>query len=581
MRIDRLDLVNFLGHAHWSYRCPVSDTAVFFTGPHGSGKTSVAHAISVALVGTARGVTRKDRYQLGRGQDGFTVRLQGEHAGANIVATAAPTSQSPGTQALQRALGATPTLLLCLLDWSAWASLDGEKRRRMLLELSEAKLSDNPKLPAELNLVRRSGGVAAALRKATESRLALMRTLKEFADVSPPDPAVTFRGKVYSMAAMDRAGLTTKLRGAKDASRKALRRLMDASSLEKSSGDRLAELQLRASDVPSLRARQTELASEFDAASSAAAARLATSRDLGSKRAVLRAEHSAMRVVTGKVKCDRCGASGCECFAGWRGEAVDMERELGKELENVGQLYAAAAAEAEDLQGAVAKIGSSRRDVTLQLEAAQVAEREAARLGAARDAATEQGLDPDSAQVEVDALAERVSAMEQALVAFDRWAAASEVYADQQARLDRIRVDHDLYVQAEALLKLELRDGGGDAVVLIGERAARYASIWQRGELTLDDDVLPRLAGRPYGLLSRAEQYMASLAVVAALAHVSGVRFCIFDDADMLTKNMRKVLAGWLAGPLAVDLDQVICFGASDVPTSAQIGTLAVRPLVA
>ncbi len=565
MKFSDIALKNFIGQQDFehSFTKPVT----VFTGPHGTGKTSIVQAMSIILTGTARGVSRKDRGALARGEDAFRITGTISHEEESWACSAAMTTQAPNTSELQRHLGPV-ALLKCLCDWREWERLDKAGKLKMLYAIGGGRLQSNPKLHPDMDARRRSHGPASALAKATENRRQYQRTIAEVGALVKPGSTAVVNGKDVDLRAFTREKILARERDLKKEHRKWLSEMVDASSLEKTSQEKLAELEAKAVELPKLQAAERELTDQVKKRSLAYEKIASQIMDHRAELKALSARSKAIQDASVLCDCPIQHQEGCTATGGkeamidsllLEGEGIKAELE---KLESDGEL----------IQKELSKEQGELRGTKLRLSASEVAEREATRLRAARDEAKARGLDPDAASVKADAAAARASECGHLLRAFDAWIMRSEQYQEHKKKVSIWESEVERWAEQEQLLREELESGGGDSLGLFKARAERYAVAWGKGELSLDDDLMPGLAGRPFGLLSRAEQYIALLCVQAALAWVSGTRWVVQDDLDTLTTDFRKLWRGWATKLVEQDLEQVVGLIAQEEGKSVSSG---------
>lgn len=551
MRFTSIGLTNFIGQG--SFEHSFTKPVTVFTGPHGKGKTSIVQAMSVVLVGSARGVARKDRKALARGEDPFRIVAGIVHGDEEWNCSAAMTTQAPTTGDLQRHLGPA-TLLRCLCDWREWERMDRDGKLKMLYAISGGRLKADPKLIPELDSRRRSHGPASALAKATEMRRQFQRTIKEVGIVSAPDHHAEINGKQVDLRSFTREKIHVKLRELEKENRRFVAEMVESSSLDKSSQERLAELEAKAVEAPKLERREAELAEQVQKRSLAVEKINSQIMDHRAELKSLGARSRAIQEAAGLCDCpvshlDDCAAKGGKeaLVEGLLQEGEGIRTELDK-LESDGEM----------IQKELTREQGELRGTKLRLAESKSAEREAFRLREARQEAESRGLDPEAASVKADAASARVSECQHLLRAFDSWAIRREQHEERLRKVKGWETEVERWESQEKLLRDELETGGGDAQGMFKARAVRYAEPWGMGGLALDEDLMPGLAGRPFGLLSRAEQYTALLCVQAALAWVSGARWVVQDDLDTLTSDFRKVWRGWASELVEKDLEQIV-----------------------
>ena len=96
------------------------------------------------------------------------------------------------------------------------------------------------------------------------------------------------------------------------------------------------------------------------------------------------------------------------------------------------------------------------------------------------------------------------------------------------------------------------------------ESAAAFDGIGY-GAVSVSAEGVVTRDGRPFGLLSEAEQWLACAMVTEALVHVSGAGLLILDRLDVLWPKYRSPAIDWLRGVVA-DGTQVIVFATLKQP---------------
>jgi hypothetical protein len=87
-------------------------------------------------------------------------------------------------------------------------------------------------------------------------------------------------------------------------------------------------------------------------------------------------------------------------------------------------------------------------------------------------------------------------------------------------------------------------------------------------EVAIDGDMVVRVGGRVYGLLSESEKWRADAVIAEAISHISGRKLLVLDRMDVLDLPSRAQLMGWL--------ETLADFG--DIDTAIVCGTLKQKP---
>lgn len=575
MKFHFLTLKNFLAHADLELQFEKPITVL--VGPHQAGKTSVAQAMGLCLLGTTRGLFKKDRHFLSRGADPFRVTAEGQHGEQSWHFMVTPSNQSPTSNAVQTALQATPKLLEALVDWKAWREMSIDDRRKLLFSISGVTLKDEDQYLTEVNATRRSKGVLAALRLATERRRETERLAKELGEPQPPESKVTIADKEFDLPTLDLGVVRSQRLGAENLAKKAMRQKVQAEVMGQNAGEQLKAYRTRAAEEPMRLREQEEVLAKLKKAAQAsekAAQDDRAARDLLSR---MQADlQDAQNRLQAKV-CPTCGKGDCPCFGPSKAALTSRLGDLKQEVHLAAGAQEKTQAAFVDAREAMAQLDAERLDIERALRVAQEAKASAKKLEEDIEAAKKEGLNPESASLHADRTALNARNLQDLERAVFEWQVKQEDHRKNLARFDKVTGLAATWGEQEAALKTEVEGGGSDAASLFANKVKEHGEFWGWGEIEMGEDLLPRLAGRPFPMLCKSEQYVASLCVVAGLAWISGVRWFIADDLDELVSEARARFVAW-SDILAEDMDQVIGIAAGKVVKSWSEHRIEVRP---
>ncbi|CUJ22051.1 AAA family ATPase [Achromobacter xylosoxidans] len=561
MRIAHINIENFQGAraVDLDMRTPVA----LIAGSNGAGKSSIAEAVRLALLGTPERVGLKK--ELGalvtEGAKLGAVALDLEHGAVGI-------SLPKGTQTGEALVPQSPALPYVLAP-ERFAAAKPDERRTLLFALSgtnvkadeiERRLlarSCSPLLVPAIKPILRGGfaaGAEYAKQQATEAKGAWKAATGEqwgsqkaegwAADVPSFDQAALV-GERAALAEVD-----AKL----EQYTKALGALEQKASAFAAARDQNAARQAQAAKLPALRQK---LEFDLDEHEKAAAhvetlqakagtgPRVGLVHDLALCLSQLWKSEASKNVAFGigldiksvlatyERQYGKIGAAGDTEAAAALPKAIEARDLMARSVENDRRDIAAAEAAAAQLQGAAAP------------EEIQPADVEAARAKVTALRAERKGID--------DRVQALLNAKQAATSAAERTTNATRYHGDVLAWLaigDALSPDG---IPGEIL---------AEALEPINAKLADLASLagWWVPSIAADMSITWR--GRPYRLLSESERWRVDALIGAALAEISGLRCLILDRFDCLDLGGRGDALG-LADALAADgrMDTILVLG--------------------
>lgn len=108
-----------------------------------------------------------------------------------------------------------------------------------------------------------------------------------------------------------------------------------------------------------------------------------------------------------------------------------------------------------------------------------------------------------------------------------------------------------------------------DALAPIRDRLQKTATATGWPLVGIDDDMTIRIGGRPYGLNSQSAMWRADAALTEAISYLSGERFFMLDEVDVLDNGNRMAFLKWLHGIAAArEVDTALVSGTfKEAPT--------------
>lgn len=557
MHIQRIEISNVLGLARADINCSTPVTVI--TGSNEAGKSTIADAVSMAILGTPRRVKlKKDLGQLlhddakkGR----VTIIGGGEALGEYRL---------PGGEHLAAEDIKGKAFLEFVLDPAAFARQDDKDRRSALFALTSCKMSPDvveqklvalgaiPELAAEVKPLLRSGFPAAckeAKERATQAKGAWRTTTGENwgSDKSegwslevPAAPAITAEDIVQAKAALHKTshdienGLAYvgKLEGQQQAH---------------------AGYDARTDQL-------TEAAGLLDRAKAKLESDQGDLTIWEGKLTDGKAELQAAQANAGSCDCPSCGTklkivgAGLELFTG---NTADGKRTkaLADEVTKASDTVAMLRRTVSNDQAAVAAAEQAAKDLAEHL-ANKPAAADQAMIDKAQAALTELRQLRAQHEAKVSALTER----QELLAGADKTNATATMYHNE--------------IKSWLLIADALAPDGipgeilATALTPVNDSLALLAGMakWKTVQISTDMDIT--IDGRAYGLCSESAKWRADTMIALAIAQISGLRMVVLDRFDVLDLPGRAQLVGML-----VQLSKV---GAMD--TMIMAGTMKALP---
>ncbi|CAP41282.1 AAA family ATPase [Bordetella petrii] len=564
MRLTNLSVSNFQGVK--SAELPLPTAIGFITGDNYAGKSTIAEAVRMALLGSAERVSlKKELGQVVR--DGAKLGSAAVEVDGAPVAIALPSGKRSGEEAVP----ASPALPY-VLSPELFAAAKPDDRRQLLFTLTGTRATPDEierrllergchkMLVAQMKPILRGGfaaGAEFAKKQATEAKGAWRGVTNE---TWGSQKGETWQAEVpaYDQAGLDAA--QTELAAIEvrmEAAAKAVGALEQQLRAYQGQKDQLAAIQERAGRLDSLRAKLQCDQQDLDTWT-AKVQELQAKAGTGPRQGLV---HDLAR----------CLAEAYEAssFSAEMGEQIDCvldayEAQYGK-LDATGDPEAAAALpkaiEARDLSARAAE--NCRRDIAAAEAAAEdLKSRAVPEAVADEDVAAARahlaGLRNERAEAyaEVDAL---LAAKQASVGAAQRTRNAAEYHAEVMA-WDAIgsALSPD-GIPGEILAKA--LQPFNDELVAMSDCAG-----WPL--VQIDGDMAITAGGRAYRLLSESEKWRADALLALAIAHLSGLRCAILDRFDCLNLAGRSEILG-LLDALAAD---------GDIDTVLLLGTLKAAP---
>lgn len=552
MRIQSIQLTNFLAHSTSNLTISDASHLVLICGPNGAGKSAVAHGIRAALTGEpVRGLTKKNELsrlvKMGAAQGKVSVSTQGGIYELNLATGkhAAPADKLPGIMGL-------------LLNPSRFfdADMDESKRRTAIRQAAGVKL--NPDIIAT-DLI--AAGHAPARVERIKSLLATGFDLpeKEAAKGATEARGVwkSITGEVYGdqkggswkspdIAVFDASALTAAmgnvevLRGEQASAREALARMQ---------GVEAAHVAAEA------RAKEAEGVDEA----------FAEMQRLDRLVAEVVRERDDLKAVEAKAG-DELTTMPCPCCQAAlvlrNGALVDAST-----VKTVRRSPANAKR--------IAELGPIISQQTAMLDAAKT---RLARIQAAMEVVDDLPTRPTqdalyTAGVEVSDLSEAIFKAEAEVAAIRDQHRRVEKAKDDERRVLEAHEDVQAYKRLEDALHeapskymAKAMDPIRDAVAYLATEAYGL----DPDELTLSgDDMQMYYRGVPYPLASKSEQWRMEVAIAYAIAVVSQVHFLLVDEFDIIQPSDRGLILDFFSSE--VDVQTIMMGTLKSDPSEALI----------
>ncbi|GAB1578631.1 AAA family ATPase [Bordetella petrii] len=566
MRLTNLSVSNFQGVQ--SAELPLPTPIGFITGDNYAGKSTIAEAVRMALLGSAERVSlKKELGQVVR--DGAKLGSVAVDVDGAPVAITLPSGKRNGEEAVPP----SPALPY-VLSPELFAAAKPDDRRQLLFTLTGTRATPDEierrllergchkVLVAQMKPILRSGfaaGAEFAKKQATEAKGAWRGVTNE---TWGSQKGETWQAEVPAYDGAGLAAAQTELAAIEvrmEAAAKAVGGLEQQLRAYQGQNDQLAALQERAGRLDSLRAK-LECDQQDLATWTAKVQELQAKAGTGPRQGLVHDLARAVDYLLGFIEIetvtaeDRAAQAALKAYIEQYGhldgdgdpeasaalpKAIEARDLSARAAENCRRDIAAAEAAAEDLKSRAAPEAVADEDVA----AAR------AHLAGLR---TERG----AAQARVDAL---LAAKQAAVGAAQRTRNAAEYHAEVMA-WDAIgaALSPD-GIPGEILAKA--LQPVNDELLALSECAG-----WP--VVRIDGDMTITAGGRVYRLLSESERWRTDALLALAIAHLSGLRCAILDRFDCLNLAGRSEILG-LLDALAAD---------GDIDTVLLLGTLKAAP---
>ena len=582
MKITTIKLKDFRNHLETEVGlAPVT----IIKGRNNSGKTSLRHAIEVALTGRAEftdkgGRGLADAVRAGAKKALVSIAIdQGE-----VVRTISPTGSSlqiadwTGTATAQQdllysKLGADADLISALLNVNSFISLPAKEQKEMLFQIARPEIS--------------AGQLMSAVNDWAEKQAAgnlldeLRRFIKIPESVGPDwlDQAYRIIFEARKEAKKERDQLAGKVEGMEVS--QDLPPLDQLPELEKQITTLEAERKKLANKVAAVEAaeeRRASLAEREEAIRNSIEALSLPVEDSGEDPEKLKAALEALAVKLDEARQASYEAQGelraiddalpkikgakgdCPIAPGvvvcpmTAAERKEMVKDLNAKRKKLVAAHEKAMKDAAQLEG-------EKQDVAERIGAAEMAEKNAERLESlekeleavqAELAALPEAAGMGLAGSEFARLAERIrnghdlaTRMKMAATDQGRREQAAAEAVEAAARAERL--EHLATLFGPTGIKAKLLHQTMKPLI---ERAAENLSLLTGGLYELDvgsdPDFHLMVNGRYLRKLSTSEQMRVGIACAEALAHASGLRLLVIDDVEILDVGNRGLLTAWL-----------------------------------
>lgn len=561
MRINRITIENFQGvrAVDLDLRTPVA----LIAGANGAGKSSVAEAVRLAMLGSPERVGLKKEYA--------ALVTDGAKGGAIVLDLAEGSVGISLPKGTQSGEGLVPqsSALPFVLDPQRFAAAKPDDRRTLLFALTGTKVKPddierrllergcNAVLVTQIKPILRSGFAAGsdhAKQEATQAKGSWKTTTGEqwgsqkaetwSAEIPPFDQAA-LAGERTALAGVD-----AKL----EQNTKALGALEQKAAAYAAARDQIAARQAKAAQLPALRqklefdqAEHEDLVEHVAAlqAKAGTGPRVGLVHDLASCLSHLWASEASKNVAFGigldikavlatyERQYGKIGAAGDTEAAAALPKAIEARDLMARSVENDRRDIAAAEAAAAQLQDETAP------------EEIQPADVEAARAKVTALRAERKAID-DRVQIMLNAKQAAASATE-------RTANATRYHAeitDWLAIGDALSPDG---IPGEIL---------AEALQPVNDKLAGLAELANWRAPAIDADMGITWGGRAYRLLSESERWRVDALIGAALAEISRLRMLVLDRFDCLDMAGRADALG-LVDALAADghMDTILVLG--------------------
>jgi len=575
MRITGIELGNWMNHRHLALDlAPMT----IICGPNGAGKTAIRDAICFGMAqDLPRGVLAGDRKALvseGAAAGRVTVRM-GEPGQERAVHRDIATSKAPAVEGgFPMREGAVVQAARGTMDPARFSRLDAEARRVLLMQTMQVPMT------AESILAKlKERGHPAELLAELKPELDLDAWRKRAADLASEArgawkqiTGANYGSKVGEewKAEVPELPEDAPTADAMDTARQAVEEARTALAEH----DAAVKLAGGSADTTALR-QKAEL---HDAARD----QLAWARkDRGALFDATTGAEAALKALEAKAPtpalyCPHCG-SACSLTGSADGShSILVEHEVAPGQEEVPEEELAAARQAvKDAEAAFQANEDLIERSEATMKAAAAAKEALAAISGAYAPATDRtqlAAALDAAQTVLREVMARHQAAEAAVKG--RHSAAQRT-KDAAAKHQRVK---DALALAEALAP-----GGipgellAKALKPFNDTLAAQAAAVKWPAPSIGDDMAVRVAGRPYQLRSRSEQWRTDALIAVALAIHSKVAFLLLDEFDLLEVPARRGFFGWIFGLVkAGHLDTALLFGTLKAPPQVP-GAVAVH----
>lgn len=561
MRINRITTENFQGAR--AVDLDLRTPATLIAGLNGAGKSSIAEAVRLALLGTPERVGLKKEYGalVSDGAKLGAVTLDLDEGAVGI-------SLPKGAQSGEALVPQSPALPFVLAP-ERFAAAKPDERRSLLFALTGTNVKADEierrllacgcaaPLVTQIKPILRTGfagGADFAKGQATEAKGAWKTATGEQwgsqkaegwqAEIPPFDQPALDRARA------DLTALDTRI----DATAQSLGGLEQKAAAYAAARDQLAARQAKAAQLPALRqklefdqdehAKLTARVDELEA-KAGSGPRVGLVHDLASCLSHLWASEASKNVAFGigldikevlavyERQYGKIGATGDAEAVGALPKAIEARDLMARSVENDRRDIAAAEAAAAQLQDGAAP------------EAVQPADVEAARAKVTALRAERKAIDERVQQL--------LNAKRAATSATERTVNAAQYHQEVLAWTaigDALSPDG---IPGEIL---------AEALQPVNDKLADLADLAGWRVPAISADMVITFAGRPYRLLSESERWRVDALVGAALAEISGLRCLILDRFDCLDLPGRSDALG-LVDALAADgrMDTILVLG--------------------
>lgn len=603
LRLHELHLSNFLCHQDTNLDLRVG-RLIWLVGNYGDGKSAIRDSIEYLLLGSARGLYRKDSDDLaydpavlGLAPEEKPRRLKVEAivefgTGGDAVSMHRGKVATSHTQQQIMSFLRVPDMdvVSAVLDASRFIDLDAEGRMRLVdrvlgrpvtvEELTQAGVDDEEVQRACLRSIKTGANLATAKRRAADT------ALKGATSVAPVDETIEGLGKRLSEldpevlnrrigeAVYERDKLVREVAGRKGMTAGGLQAREQAVT-EAAAAVKVAEVGL---------AKAKKALETFEKSKDAAVAKEAE-KNLALLRPVIEGEakkvKDAVAVVAGRESAVRkaeddyrkagalrdgpCPTCGKNMKAAERMSALETAKKAEQglldtaradlaEAEGLAKLSTDKAQALQDLvdahkvKSAETSSAVARGDEVLQDAQDRLAEAEKAHQIAKSAAGDQAGLQAKEAEVKKsDLRIENARALHLRILGFRE---ARRIHAEAEAKVDQYRKESERFARMETALSDEgiLASRSAPGLKALQDKVAAFsAKACPRGwAVSVDDRAGVLFNGVSVGRVSDGQRWVAGAVVAAALASLSGLGFLFLDRMAELDAEGRDRIIGIL-----------------------------------